>query len=571
MGNIYYILGLEKDPVVHREYLTRQLIAYIGNKRRLLGFFGDVFAMLEKEHKIRLFADPFAGSGSVSRLARSRGYRVSAGDLEEYSRLLVSAAVILSPGEAEELLSPYGGFDLYAELQEYGASDSPPTRPFISRFYSPADTDRADYRRERLFYTRENGLFIDRVRQRIEELIPGNPGPENGRLRLAKDLMTAPLLYEAATRVNTSGVFKAFHKGFGGHGRDALGRILSPIQLQLPVLVDGAGGSEVKRCDALTLLSNTVFDLCYIDPPYNQHQYGSNYHLLNTIALWDNPPIDNMLDETGRLCRRAGIRPDWKNTRSGFCSAAKAREEFAALMEVSDGRLMAVSYSTDGIVPVEELFALFERYGRTSIYTSDYTVYRGGRQSPTKAGKNLELLFVVDRSSRAPAGGEGRAELRRVLGIRKASRLIRESFVPARLSELFSVTGEWVDLAPDLRLKSDRLYRFPILPEKGALEALRGEVLESLAEKLEQARCRDRQEECAVLRDLIAVSSSPTKSDEAKLLSALRTLVHRKYAGIWEEELRKSRILAESDPCRFEGLAAGLSKLEELAGLRFSG
>ncbi len=556
---------------MHREYLTRQLIAYIGNKRRLLGFFGDVFAMLEKEHEIKLFADPFAGSGSVSRLARSRGYRVAAGDLEEYSRLLVSAAVTLSPGEAEDILSPFGGFDLYDELQEYGSSDVPPVRPFISRFYSPADTDRADYRRERLFYTRENGLFIDRVRQRIEELIPGNPDADKGRLRLAKDLMTAPLLYQAATRVNTSGVFKAFHKGFGGHGRDALSRILSPMQLRPPVLIDGAAGSEVKRCDARTLLTEIVFDLCYIDPPYNQHQYGSNYHLLNTIALWDNPPIDNMLDETGSLCRRAGIRPDWKTTRSGFCSAGKAREEFAALMEASEGRLMAVSYSTDGIIPVEELFALFERYGRTLIFTSDYTVYRGGRQSPTKAGKNLELLFVVDRSAKAPADGSGRAELRRVLGIRKAGRLLRESFVPGRLSQLFPVRGETVELAPGLLLKSDRLHRFPFPPEKGALEALNSDMLDSVTEKLEKVRCTDRQEECSVLRSLIAAATASQKSDEARLLAALRTLVHRKYAGIWEEELRKSRRLADSDPRRFNHLADGLTRLEELARLRFSG
>jgi adenine-specific DNA-methyltransferase len=314
-----------------------------------------------------------------------------------------------------------------------------------------------------------------------------------------------------------------------------------------------------------------VFDLCYVDPPYNQHQYGSNYHLLNTIALWDDPPIDNMLDETGGLCRRAGIRPDWKKTRSGFCSAVKAREEFAALMEASEGRLMAVSYSTDGLVPVEELFALFERYGRTSIFTSDYTVYRGGRQSPTKAGKNLELLFVIDRSSRAPTGGEGRAELLRVLGIRKAGRLLRESFVPARILEFFPVTGETVELAPELHLKSDRLYRFPTPPEKGTLEALSADTLESLTEKLEESRCTDRQEECAVLRGLIAAPSSSQKRDETRLLTALRTLVHRKYAGIWEEELRKSRILAESDPRRFTRLAEGLSKLEELASLRFSG
>ena len=45
---------------------------------------------------------------------------------------------------------------------------------------------------------------------------------------------------------------------------------------------------------------NKNFDLVYLDPPYNQHQYGSNYHLLNTIALWDKPEINKEIYINGK-------------------------------------------------------------------------------------------------------------------------------------------------------------------------------------------------------------------------------------------------------------------------------
>jgi adenine-specific DNA-methyltransferase len=551
---------------VHEAYVTDQLIAYIGNKRRLLPFFNDVFAELEELTPIRNFLDPFAGSGAVSRLAKSRGYRVFAGDLEEYSRLLVSASVIPSPEEAEKVLVPFGGLSLYSTLQRIGEQESPALQPYISRYYAPASTEHADYRRERLFYTRENALFIDRVREHIETLIPGNPTEPN--LRLAKDLMIAPLLYEAATKVNTSGVFKACHKGFGGHGRDALKRITSPLRLSVPPLINGPSGSAAFRCDAARLLSEHPFDLCYIDPPYNQHQYGSNYHLLNTIALWDKPPIGNELDATGHLIHKAGIRSDWKATRSAFCSKSTVAGAFRELMELSHGRLMAFSYSSDGIFPLEELFDLLSQYGSVSVYSSDYTVYRGGRQSPTKSNRNIELLFVVDRSLSGSQHPSGHRLLQRLLLLRKIESLLSEAFVPQRLISCFRTSLDRVELRSGLSMKSDRLYRFTSFPGE-TLDRLTDDDLRQIAKGLDAARCRDRAEEAGVLRRLI--SEQPKRGDERRLISCLRKMAHKKYRALWKEEVAKTKGLIAEDPIRFSSLERELSALEALAHRRFSG
>ena len=42
--------------------------------------------------------------------------------------------------------------------------------------------------------------------------------------------------------------------------------------------------------DALELAPTLgSFDLAYVDPPYNQHRYFTNYHVWETLVAWDAP------------------------------------------------------------------------------------------------------------------------------------------------------------------------------------------------------------------------------------------------------------------------------------------
>ena len=40
--------------------------------------------------------------------------------------------------------------------------------------------------------------------------------------------------------------------------------------------------------NANELIKKISGDILYLDPPYNHREYGANYHLLNTIALYDD-------------------------------------------------------------------------------------------------------------------------------------------------------------------------------------------------------------------------------------------------------------------------------------------
>lgn len=560
-------LSASDGAFVSTEYLTRQLIAYIGNKRRILGFLYRIFSRLQDRHPIHTFLDPFAGSGAVARLARQMGYRVAANDWEEYSRLINSIHLTLSPAAAEQLFSDCGGIE--TTLEYMNNLSEPPQRPLISRFYAPASTEKADYRTERLFYTRENALFIDRVREKIDHM-----WPRGGR---ARDLLMALLLYEAATHVNTSGVFKAYHKGFGGHSRDALTRIMAPMRLEYPVLIDGAEDCEVAQLDAADFLMPRSGDLCYLDPPYNIHQYGSNYHLLNTIARWDFPPINNEIGPDGRLESKAGIRPDWKQTRSEFCSKSTAPAALRRVLNATDARWVVLSYNSEGIIPMEQLMDILSEFGHIEINSLDYITYRGGRQSINRRTYNTEFQLVVERLSEWGAASQPLRQpcLQRFLPAHRIQSLLQGAFVPQRLREHFTTRDSQVLLFRDSAgwLSTENLYTFIEVPGLQSLQELPFEVLRSIERKLTAAVCRDRQEELEVVRGLMCAEENPAarRRYQKKVLHILKKFTHKKYRREWEREIARLQELLSEDGAQLEVLRAGLKELIDLGRRRFEG
>jgi adenine-specific DNA-methyltransferase len=547
-------------------YLTGQIIAYIGNKRSLLPFLHRVFAALSGDGRKTVFSDPFSGSGAVSRLARVMGFAVLANDWEPYSFAINSCYLGVDAAELAGLFSERGGLDgVLAEL-----SSLPPPLPeerYISRHFAPERTEAADWRRERLFYTAENAAVIDAVRNRIEEMYPGNPRDEIRSKE--KAALLGPLLYEAATHTNTSGVFKACHKGFGGHGRDALSRIMARILPRAPVLIDSPVPSRVFCEDAQSFLSSHAADICYLDPPYAGHQYGSNYFMLNTIALWDKPEVSSDRSPDGRLKEKAGIRKDWTRTRSGFCYRSTAADAFRRAASAADCRFLCVSYSDEGIVSPEELADILSETGSLSVHAEDYVKYPGGKQSAGRTRRNLELLFVVDRDSRA----RGRGDLEAVLLKDRLSKLLQSSFHPARIRASFETRGSAILFAPSngaaISLPMKGWHRFE--NPASAAAGLDMRDMEGLFSMLSPCRIGDAREELEVLLGLLR--DEENSIDERLMgdaLRALKSFAHRKYRGEFQKSLRALKTFAESRgvPERFR---AGITRIEETAEKRFGG
>jgi len=383
------------------DYLTDQLIPYIGNKRKLLPLIrqaieialdqGSVSGTMlrggrspEAPCRSAIFCDFFAGSGVVSRLAKTMGFRVIANDWEPYSEVINRAYI------ATNVPPPFAG--LGGMESAFAALNSlPGKRGYIATHYCPADDENYDTQRERMFYTQQNGRRIDAIREQIAAW------RECGAIDPTEEaVLLAPLIYQASYCSNTSGVFKGFHKGWGGATKTAWYRIRSFLTIRPPALFDNGAENIVTREDASQLAERIECDIAYIDPPYNQHQYGANYHLLNTVALWDKPPISPFISGNGAR-DKAAIRNDWRTLRrSPYCYRSTALEAFKGLLDRVRARWVLVSYSTDGIIDAGELLRSLAERGSLRVVRKHYKRYRVRSQRPSPRPHTVEFVAIVD-------------------------------------------------------------------------------------------------------------------------------------------------------------------------------
>jgi adenine-specific DNA-methyltransferase len=582
-------------------YLSQQLPAYIGNKRSLLGFLREVFLQLSQgfdQNKAQLrFFDGFAGTGAVSRLAKFMGFSVYSNDWEHYSWIMNSAFLKANQDFKSIGFLNRGGFKKVLDLLNDPSIFPVEDISYLETYYAPINTLHTDYRKERLFYSRENAGFLDRTRQLIEEWYPGwELEPQQ---LLEKQLLLSLVIYQAATHANTSGVFKAYHKGFGGHSGDALKRILSPMSLIEPELWPGRADYEVWNEDVLKAARRQSFDLVYLDPPYNIHQYGSNYFMLNTISKWDQPdPQFHLVD--GKLSVKAGIREDWKETWSPFCSKKTAVGAMEDLFNTLDAPIIALSYNTEGIVAFDELVDLMAQQGAVSIQSQDYITYRGGRQSPSRKISNMEMVLVLDRTKKQTSSHRTKLDS---FVIQKKLAALENSYVNMdRLFQNFpSIKGKFQEKKTSSEVR--RTIRVPLLSRTVELEMKYDCYIDSVQADLErlanfkeekirefwkeilQCLPQSHQERVEIILSMmkkklenIEDPASLDKKDQkfyqqqAKhMLWSLRKFAHKKYQEDFDRSQGAIGKFFRSYPLLFSNLEANLDELRSLAYSRISG
>jgi adenine-specific DNA-methyltransferase len=347
------------------------VIKYLGSKRTLVPLIERVVSVLP----VRTACDLFAGTTRVGQALRRLGLEVHSNDLATYSQAFGLAYIA-----ADERVDRTRLGTLLARLAALPGRDGYVTEAFCreSRYLQP-----------------HNGRRIDAIRAAIDDLDLDEV--ERGILLTA--------LLEAADRVDsTTGLQMAYLKSWSprSHGE---------LELRLPPAVAGPAGT-VSRLDANALAPSLDVDLVYLDPPYNQHSYFSNYHLWETLVRWDAP-------ERYGVARK---RVDCREHRSRF----NARREASAALEELLGSLRApwllVSVSDEGFHSprrVHELLVELGHVGRIDVESKRYVGAQIGIYNPggEKVGRvshlrNLEHLFLVgpDRAlveslCRAPAAG----------------------------------------------------------------------------------------------------------------------------------------------------------------------
>ena len=366
------------------EYLSRQLITCIGNKRALLGRIGEAVERVKSrlgKDKLAVF-DAFSGSGVVSRFFKARASLLISNDIERYAAAI--ARCYLTNKSEVDLAAVR---ELVDEMNDRVA-DAPLPTGFIEELYAPKDESRIT-KEDRVFYTKSNARRLDNYRRLIED------APAE-----VKDLLIGPLLSEASVHANTAGVFKGFYKNrntgvgqFGGSGADALTRIMGEIRLEPPVLSDFECDFKVYQEDANALVGELKgIDLMYVDPPYNQHPYGSNYFMLNLLARYERPR---------RISRVSGIPADWR--RSGYNRRAKSLPLLGRLLKESSAPFILVSFNNEGFISSDEMLSMLNDLGEVEVVKTKYNAFRGSRNFDNRPIHVTEMLFLVERTARAGA------------------------------------------------------------------------------------------------------------------------------------------------------------------------
>ena len=364
------------------EYLFNQLIPYIGNKRKLLKLIHRAIQQTSQEEGT--FVNFFAGSGVVSRMAKLLGYRVICNDWEPYARVINQCYIACNRPPA---FTGLGGYE-----RAIGTLNAlPPKAGWVTEHLCPRDDEHFDVKRDRMFYMRKNGMCIDAIREQIAAW------KDDGRISEVEEAcLLAPLVYQACYRSNTSGVFKGFHNGWGGQTKTALYRIATDLLLNAPVFRDNGRENVVFCEDAQRLaerLASQEVEIAYLDPPYNQHPYGSNYHVLNSVVLWDKPPLSKQITRG----TKAAIRLDWRTQRrSAYNYRDEAATAYGRLLAAVKARYILTSYSTDGTIPLERLLQYNVQRGRVSVVMQGYKRYRVSSQRFSKKPMNVEFVLVVD-------------------------------------------------------------------------------------------------------------------------------------------------------------------------------
>jgi len=345
---------------------------YIGSKYSLLE---DIESVLEAHGvpKNGVALDLFAGTGAVAQLLKLHGYVTYANDWQYYSYVTNVAFIEHNqfPGFSPLLAHHTWGsriaeaapipIEAYSILGRDPIDGSLPCHRVLSYLEQVPGKAGPFYeayccggQAGRMYYSRQNGLRIQAVRDVIETW------SHQGLVSDKEKAWLIACLLESADRVaNTASVYGAYLK----HVKDSAKKPMSLVALQ-PIASRHAAASHKVFCeDGIRLLSQSnpdQFRLTYVDPPYNRRQYSSNYHVLETIAKWD----------VGQFQPRGvtGLRSRGEK-RSDFCMTTRVKKAFRNLFERVTSEYLLFSYNNEGLLSKEDLLGLFEEFCTTVEFT----------------------------------------------------------------------------------------------------------------------------------------------------------------------------------------------------------
>lgn len=309
---------------------------FIGCKENLLDFI-ETFVK-QKDIKDGVFCDLFAGTASVGKHFKKLGYKIISSDLLYFSYVLQKVYMEqnqypkfekllkhLKINPVEETLftsDSQNAKEVIKYLNELEGEEG-----FIYKNYSPEGMKGQTYVRK--YFTADNAKRIDAIREKINEWKKVNLINEQEYFFLLCSLIEAvPFV------ANISGIYAAFLKEWDK-------RAFKKLTLEVPDIIKSNEKHKVFNINGLDVLDQVKsIDILYLDPPYNERQYAPNYHILETIAKWDNPRIKGV----------TGMR-EYDEQKSEFCNPKTGIKALEEILNKGNFKHLLLSYNDEGIMP----------------------------------------------------------------------------------------------------------------------------------------------------------------------------------------------------------------------------
>ncbi len=307
------------------------MIKYIGSKRTLAPIITDIVRQIPE---VRRVCDIFAGTTRIGQAFKSSGLWVQSNDLATYSEVFGKTYIATDARTVDEARIRR----LLAELMAL-----PPVHGYFTKTFCE----------DARYFQPFNGRKMDAIRRGIDALATNE----------TEHAILLTSLIEAADRVDsTTGLQMAYLKGWSA-------RSYNPLELRLPELLRGDGTVTRMDANALVRQLDTAIDLVYIDPPYNQHSYFSNYHIWETFVRNDAPPAYGI----------AMKREDCRVEKSAYNSKRQAGATFADLLRSIRAPYLLVSFNSEGYFTRDEIAAMLGERGYVASVALDFKRYVGAQ------------------------------------------------------------------------------------------------------------------------------------------------------------------------------------------------